>query len=186
MSYSSQTIFVDRDGVINEDSDDYIKTIEEWRPLPGSIEALATLSKHGYQIIVITNQSGIARGLLSLTDLEAMHQKLKNLVAAQGGQVQDIFYCPHGPDDHCNCRKPLPGLLEQAQQKYHIDLKASWCVGDSYRDIEAGKHVGTSVALVRTGKGERTLKAHPELLKTLPIFDNLAAFSTWILQHKDE
>lgn len=180
------TIFVDRDGVINQDSDAYVKSLDEWHPLPGSIEALATLSTHGYQVIVITNQSGIARGLLTLKDLEAMHTKLKLLVAQQGGYIQDIFYCPHGPEDNCDCRKPLPGLFIQAQKKYNINLEHSWCVGDSYRDIEAGLAVGARVVLVKTGKGERALANHPELKDALPIFEDLSAFTAWLLKHKDE
>ena len=174
------TIFVDRDGVINQDSDAFIKSMAEWHPIPGSIEALAALSQR-FNIIVITNQSGIARGLLTKTDLDAMHTELKKQVHALSGTITDILYCPHGPNDLCNCRKPKPGLLLQAQEKYTLNLENSWCIGDSYRDLEAGLAVGSQVALVRTGKGLRTLAQHPELEKTLPIFDNLNAFSTWIL-----
>ncbi len=175
------TIFVDRDGVINQDSDAFIKSLREWHPIPGSIEALAALSQH-FNVIVITNQSGIARGLLTTTDLNAMHTELKKQVCAKGGTITDILYCPHGPDDLCNCRKPKPGLLLQAQKKHMLKLKNSWCIGDSYRDLEAGLAVGTQVALVRTGKGLRTLTQHPDLEKTYPIFDDLNTFSTWILK----
>lgn len=174
------TIFVDRDGVINQDSDAYIKSLEEWHPIPGSIAALAALSQC-FNIIVITNQSGLARGLLTKTDLDAMHEDLQKKVKAQGGIITDIFYCPHGPHDACACRKPKPGLLLQAQEQYQLNLNNSWCIGDSYRDLEAGLAVGTRVALVRTGKGLRTLAQYPELEKTTPIFDDLSAFSTWIL-----
>ena len=176
----SATIFVDRDGVINQDSDDFIKSLAEWHPIPNSIEALAALSQR-FNIIVITNQSGIARGLLTTAELDAMHTELKKQVHAFGGSITDILYCPHGPNDLCTCRKPKPGLLLQAQEKYALNLKNSWCIGDSYRDLEAGLAVGTQAALVRTGKGLRTLAQHPELEKTLRIFDDLNAFSTWIL-----
>ncbi len=175
------TIFVDRDGVINQDSDAFIKSLDEWHPIPGSIEALAALSQR-FNVIIITNQSGIARGLLTTADLDAMHLDLKKQVTTLGGTITDILYCPHGPNDACICRKPMPGLLLQAQEKYALNLKNSWCIGDSYRDLEAGLAVGTQVALVRTGKGLRTLAQHPELEKSTPIFDDLNAFSTWILK----
>jgi D-glycero-D-manno-heptose 1,7-bisphosphate phosphatase len=179
VSTQALTIFVDRDGVINEDSDAFIKTLTEWQPIPGSIEALAKLSQH-FQVIVITNQSGIARGLLTQETLAAMHAQLKEKVASLGGKITDIFYCPHGPDDGCDCRKPKPGLLLQAQQRYAIDLAKSWCVGDSYRDLEAGLAVGSKVALVRTGKGLKTLAKYPKLTDTVPVFDDLRAFSASI------
>jgi D-glycero-D-manno-heptose 1,7-bisphosphate phosphatase len=183
---TNPTIFVDRDGVINEDSDAFIKSLKEWHPIPGSVEALATLSRHDYQIIVITNQSGIARGLFSIDDLTAMHNQLHQQVQAQGGTITDIFYCPHGPDDHCTCRKPLPGLFTQAQKKYNLDLKNSWYIGDSYRDLEAGQAAGTHVALVRTGKGSATLSNHAEELKNIPVFDNLQTFAMWLLANNKD
>lgn len=169
--------------MINEDSNSFIKSLNEWRPLPGSIEALVLLSQY-YQVIVITNQSGIARGLLSLDTLKAMHDQLKKDVQAHGGKIIDIFFCPHGPDDHCDCRKPKPGLLLQAQKKYPIDFTQSWCVGDSYRDLEAGRALGTHTALVLTGKGRATLAQHPDLRDSVPVFDDLHAFAKWLLKDK--
>lgn len=177
-----ETIFIDRDGVINEDSDAFIKSLKEWQTIPGSIEAIADLSKAGITIIIITNQSGLARSLLTLKDLQEIHQKLIDDVKSQGGKITDIFFCPHGPNDHCDCRKPKPGLLLQAQKKYHLNLNKSYLIGDSYRDLEAGLAAGTKVALTQTGKGETTLLNHPELIKTTAIFKNLKAFSTWILK----
>ena len=166
-------LILDRDGVINHDSDAYIKSLEEWVPIPGSIEAIAQLSKAGWTVAVATNQSGIARGYYSLQTLDAMHQSLRERVAALGGEVGLIVYCPHGPDAGCNCRKPLPGMLQNIAEHYHVDLPGLWFVGDSASDLSAAVAVDCQPVLVKTGKGERTLS------KTLPtgtlIFDDLAA-----------
>jgi len=168
-------LILDRDGVINQDSDAYIKSLEEWIPIPGSIEAIAQLSKAGWTVAVATNQSGIARGYYSLATLEAMHARLRTLVAELGGEVGHIVYCPHGPDEGCACRKPKPGMLLAIADHYHADLRGIWFVGDSKGDLEAALAVGAQPVLVRTGKGERTLEKG--VAETTLIFDDLAAIA---------
>jgi len=168
-------LILDRDGVINHDSDAYIKSLEEWIPIPGSIEAIARLSKAGWTVAVATNQSGIARGYYPLSTLEAMHARLRGLVAEQGGELGLIVHCPHGPDDSCDCRKPKPGMLQAIAEHYQVDLAGVWFVGDSTGDLDAALAVGAQPVLVRTGKGARTLdKGVPQ--GTL-VFDDLAAIA---------
>jgi len=166
-------IILDRDGVINQDSDNYVKSVDEWLPIPGSIEAIARLCSHGYTVAVATNQSGIAREYFTLDDLEAMHEKLVSLVEAAGGTIAGIFYCPHGPDDGCDCRKPKPGLIEAIERELSVSAAGCPIVGDSLRDLQAGVAVGCRPMLVKTGNGTATAE------KTLPerteIFDDLAA-----------
>lgn len=181
MPNASGVVILDRDGVINQDSDDYVKTLAEWLPYPASIQAIARLSQAGWTVAVATNQSGIARGYYSEATLDSMHAELERLVAEAGGNIAHIAYCPHGPDDGCSCRKPLPGLLEQIQHALELDsLEGSWMVGDSLRDLEAGNQKGCRPVLVRTGKGERT-EAKGEGLCNVPIFDDLATFVDWLL-----
>ncbi|WP_239482222.1 D-glycero-beta-D-manno-heptose 1,7-bisphosphate 7-phosphatase [Pseudomonas insulae] len=166
-------LILDRDGVINQDSDAYIKSVAEWIPIPGAIEAIARLSQAGWTVAVATNQSGLARGYYDVATLEAMHSRLRQLVAEQGGELGLIVYCPHGPDDGCACRKPKPGMLQQIAAHYQVSLEGIWFVGDSSGDLEAARAVDSQPVLVKTGKGERTLG------KPLPpgvlIFDDLAA-----------
>lgn len=151
-------VILDRDGVINFDSDNYIKTVDEWQPIPGSIEAIASLSKAGFDVCIATNQSGLARGYFSPKTLISMHQKMSALVNEAGGNIQMIEHCPHGPDAGCNCRKPLPGMIERILQKYpETAAESVYVVGDSLRDLEAGIAAGCKTLLVKTGKGERTL-----------------------------
>ncbi|MFT5592063.1 MAG: D-glycero-D-manno-heptose 1,7-bisphosphate phosphatase [Oceanicoccus sp.] len=150
-------IILDRDGVINYDSDDYVKSVDEWIPLPGSMEAIGKLTQAGYKIAVATNQSGIARGYFSVETLDAMHRKMAALAAVHGGNFDFIAYCPHGPNDKCDCRKPLPGLIHQIEAELNISAKNCYMVGDSLRDLEAGVTAGMKPVLVKTGKGERTL-----------------------------
>lgn len=150
-------IILDRDGVINQDSRQYIKHRDEWIPLPGAIEAVARLSQAGYDVAIATNQSGIARGLTPQAELDAMHERMTSLVNAAGGQLAHIAYCPHGPDDDCHCRKPLPGMLFHiAQVLGYTQLDDVWMVGDSLRDLQAGEAAGTRLALVLTGNGGDT------------------------------
>lgn len=171
-------IILDRDGVINEDSDEYIKSLDEWIPIEGSLDAMAKLYHAGYRIIVLTNQSGIARGYFSLETLNAMHDKLQALLGKRGAKVEAIFYCPHGPNDTCDCRKPKPGLFHQAAKTFALDLNGVLAVGDSWRDIEAAQAAGASPVLVKTGKGQQTASKHKQdlLESEVPIFDNLASF----------
>lgn len=173
-------IILDRDGVINEDSDAFVKSLNEWIPLPGSINAIARLSKAGWTVAVATNQSGLGRGYFSEATLQAMHQRLTLLVAEQGGKVDLIRYCPHTPDAGCDCRKPRSGLFLQIAEHFGLSLHQVPTVGDSLRDLEAGVAVGCRAFLVRTGKGAQTER------KTLPegtlIFDNLAAVVDHLLE----
>lgn len=166
-------LILDRDGVINHDSDAYIKSLEEWIPIAGAIEAIAQLSKAGWTVAVATNQSGIARGYYSLDTLEAMHTRLRELVTEQGGELGLVVYCPHGPDEGCACRKPKPGMLEAIAAHYQAELPGVWFVGDSKGDLEAALAVGAQPVLVKTGKGERTLSKG--VAASTLIFDDLAA-----------
>lgn len=177
----SRLVILDRDGVINRDSDHYIKSLDEWHPYPSAIEAIARLSRHGWAVTVATNQSGIARGYSDEAALEIMHHDLKRRVAEAGGKIAHIAYCPHGPDDRCACRKPLPGLLVEIGQALGLEtLKGSWMVGDSLRDLQAGRAMGCRSVLVKTGKGQRTLTKGEGLDDAL-IFDDLARFVDWLL-----
>lgn len=169
-------VILDRDGVINHDSDAYIKSLAEFIPYPSSITAIARLTQAGYTVAVATNQSGIARGYYDEKTLSAMHQRMCELVEAEGGRIAHIAYCPHGPDDQCHCRKPLPGLLTGIQQQLHFSsLEGSWMVGDSLRDLQAGEAVGCRSVLVKTGKGEKTLAKGIGLEHAL-IYADLATF----------
>lgn len=172
-------LILDRDGVINHDSDAYIKSLDEWVPLPGAVEAIARLSKAGWTVAVATNQSGLARGYYDEATLQAMHARLRQLVTEQGGELGLIVHCPHGPDDGCSCRKPSPGMLEQIAEHYGIALKGVWFVGDSSGDLSAAQAVDCQPVLVKTGKGERTL-AKPLPAGTL-VFDDLAAVADQLL-----
>lgn len=172
-------VILDRDGTINVDSDTFIKSPEEWLPLPGSLEAIALLNRHGYKVVVISNQSGVARGLFDLVTLEAMHDKMRQMATAAGGKIEAIYFCPHGPDDDCSCRKPKPGLFEAFARDKQIDLKDVYSIGDSLRDIEASLAVGARPILVKTGKGQKTALNTPEL--HLPIFENLYDAATHIV-----
>ncbi|MBS0286493.1 MAG: D-glycero-beta-D-manno-heptose 1,7-bisphosphate 7-phosphatase [Proteobacteria bacterium] len=170
-------IILDRDGVINQDSDDFIKSPEEWLPIPGSLEAIALLNKLGFTVSVATNQSGVARQLFTLDTLSKIHQKMHDTLQAVGGKIDSIFYCPHGPDDNCDCRKPKPGLLLQIAKHYQISLKGIMVVGDSFRDLVAAQSVDAKPLLVKTGKGERTLAKHAEELKEIVVFPDLLSLA---------
>ncbi|WP_372875088.1 D-glycero-beta-D-manno-heptose 1,7-bisphosphate 7-phosphatase [Pseudomonas sp.] len=172
-------LILDRDGVINHDSDAYIKTLDEWIPLPGAVEAIARLSKAGWTVAVATNQSGLARGYYDQAALDAMHARLRQLVAEQGGELGLIVHCPHGPDDGCDCRKPKPGMLRQIAAHYGVSLAGVWFVGDSGRDLKAALAVGCQPVLVKTGKGLLTL-AQPLPAGTL-VFDDLAAVASQLI-----
>ncbi len=164
-------VLLDRDGVINEDSDDYIKSPLEWEPIPGSLEAIGLLAQRGFGVVVITNQSGVARGLFSLDVLGQIHAKMQRAIEAHGGRLEGIYYCPHGPEDFCGCRKPKPGMFNQAAKDLGLNLAGIPAVGDSYRDLEAARSAGASPMLVQTGKGMRTLARYPD--PNAPVFSNL-------------
>lgn len=176
-----KVVILDRDGVINRDSDEFVKNAEEWVPLPGSLEAIARLYHAGYRVAVATNQSGLARGLFSIDDLNAMHRKMHRELALHGAQIEAVFFCPHGPDSGCDCRKPRPGLLTEIGDRLQVDLKEVPCVGDSYRDVLAAKRVGAMPILVRTGKGERTLKERKADLDSIPVYADLSAVADTLL-----
>jgi len=173
-------VILDRDGVINYDSDNYIRSVDEWVPIPGSLEAIARLNRAGYTVAVATNQSGIARGYYDESEMHAMHEKMAKLLLPLGGKVDMIAYCPHGPDDACDCRKPLPGLLKQIAAHYACSLEGVPVVGDSLRDLESGLAVGARPFLVRSGKGERTI-ASGKFPEGIPVFADLAEFvDAWL------
>lgn len=169
-------IVLDRDGVINEDSDEYIKSPEEWKPVPGSVEAIASLTQAGYSVIVFTNQSGLARGLFDITTLHAIHNKMHQVINKAGGRIDAVLFCPHAPGDSCNCRKPKPGMLHSIMERLNVDLTGVPVVGDSLRDLQAAMTVGAAPVLVKTGKGERTREANPGLEDHIPVYENLAAY----------
>jgi D-glycero-D-manno-heptose 1,7-bisphosphate phosphatase len=146
-------VILDRDGVINEDSDAFVKSLAEWHPLPGSIDAIARLSKSGFSVVVATNQSGLGRGIFTLDDLEAMHEHMNALVQDAGGEIAGIFYCPHTPEDDCECRKPKAGLIDAIERELGESPRGAWLIGDSQRDLEAGLARGCVPVLVLTGKG---------------------------------
>jgi D-glycero-D-manno-heptose 1,7-bisphosphate phosphatase len=172
-------IILDRDGVINFDSDEYIKSPEEWLPIPGSPEAIAHLTRAGYTVVVASNQSGVGRGLFDFQTLRRIHEKMQQEVAQAGGNIAAIFFCPHTPDDHCDCRKPKPGLFKQITQQFHCDLHGVYAVGDSLRDVEAARAVGALPILVRTGKGSRI--SQQDVPGDVPVYENLDAFVSALL-----
>jgi len=176
-------IILDRDGVINHDSDHYIKSREEWIPIPGSLEAISLLNKHGYIVAIATNQSGIARGYYSEATLADMHQKMIDLLKPLNGKIDGIFYCPHGPDDNCDCRKPKPGLYLQIARQFNTTLNGVIVVGDSYRDLEAALAVNANPVLVKTGKGLRTFRRYGKALRGhgIPVFDDLRSVINTLL-----
>jgi len=176
-------IILDRDGVINEDSDDYIKSPDEWVPIPGSLEAISRLNQAGARVVVASNQSGLARGLYDIETLDRIHAKMHRHLAAVGGVVEAVFFCPHGPDDGCQCRKPRPGLLREIEARLKVTLRTAVCVGDSLRDLEAARAVGATPVLVRTGKGERTLR-DGRGLEGVAVYDDLAGFAEAFLQQE--
>jgi D-glycero-D-manno-heptose 1,7-bisphosphate phosphatase len=147
---------LDRDGVINQDSDQFIKSPEEWKPLPGSLEAIARLTQAGYRVVVATNQSGIARGLFDMPTLNAIHEKMHKAVALAGGKIDAVFFCPHAAADNCHCRKPKSGMVEEIAARYNVNLHGVASIGDSLRDLEAAAKLGAQPILVLTGKGLKT------------------------------
>lgn len=174
-------VILDRDGVINEDSDAYIKTPDEWQAVPGSLAAIARLSRAGWRVVVASNQSGLARGYFSMDTLNAIHAKMRRELAQAGGHLDAIFVCPHGPDDGCRCRKPAPGLFEDIARRYDVNLAGVPTVGDSLRDLQAAVQLGCKPWLVRTGKGLRTLEKGG-LPAGTEVRDNLAAIvDEWLM-----
>jgi D-glycero-D-manno-heptose 1,7-bisphosphate phosphatase len=174
-------IILDRDGVINHDSDDFIKSPDEWIPIPGSLEAIARLNQAGYRVVVSTNQSGIARGLFNILALNAIHQKLHTSAQLVGARIDAVFFCPHAADDNCDCRKPKPGMMQEIASRFDVSLKGVPTVGDSLRDLQAGFVSGCTPYLVTTGKGEKTL-AKGGLPPGTTVHANLAAVVSHLLK----
>lgn len=172
-------VILDRDGVINEDSPDYIKSPEEWIPVDGSVEAIAALTRAGVAVYIATNQAGVPRGKLTLTSLKSVHRKMLSQISAAGGEIKEIACCLHHPNDGCECRKPKPGMLLGLAQRHELDLSGGYFVGDSTKDLEAARAAGCRGILVLTGNGQTTLRENPEHQN---VFSDLAAFVQHLLQ----
>lgn len=181
-------VILDRDGVINKDSSSFIKSPEEWIPIKGSLEAIARLSQAGYEVVIITNQSGVGRGLFSADMLTQIHVRMIDYVHQHGGKIQSVLFCPHHPDDDCQCRKPLAGLYRELSDRLNINFSGVYSVGDSIRDLLAAQKAGAKPVLVKTGNGRKSLKtittdAQIELDGTL-VFDSLASFTDALLKEE--
>ena len=179
-------IILDRDGVINHDSPDYIKAPEEWQALPGSLEAIAQLCRADFRVVVATNQAGVARGVFNLETLNRIHRKMVKSIREKGGRLESIFFCPHGPDDACSCRKPKPGLFLEISQRLGVPLDGVPAVGDSLRDLEAASSAGARPILLQTGNGRETrsrLLGMPssDPLRETPVYPDLKAFTEALL-----
>lgn len=177
-------VILDRDGTINADSDEFIKSPDEWQPLPGALEAIARLNHAGWHVVVASNQSGLGRGLFDVATLNAIHAKMHKALAAFGGRIDAVFYCPHSPDEGCNCRKPLPGLFEQIGERLGVDLRQVPVVGDTVRDLQAGAAAGCAPHLVLTGKAE-ALAGRPlpaEFPAGTQVHADLGAFADWLVR----
>lgn len=172
-------VLLDRDGVINEDSVGYIKSTDEWEPIPGSLEAIALFKQSGFKVIVITNQSGIGRGLYDEEAMIQIHHKMNKMVKEKGGTIEKIYYCPHDPDLNCSCRKPKPGMFKTFSKEYNRSLSDLYYVGDKLADTQAAEAAGAKPILVKTGKGQETLLNNPEI--SVPIFKNLYEATKFIL-----
>jgi D-glycero-D-manno-heptose 1,7-bisphosphate phosphatase len=182
---NKKLVVLDRDGVINVDSDAFIKSPDEWVAIPGSLEAIARLNQAGYRVAIASNQSGIGRGLFDMAALNAMHEKMNRAAATVGGRIDAVFFCPHTQEDECECRKPKPGMLQQIVERFEIDPADTPMVGDSLRDLQAGAALGFALHLVLTGKGRKTLAAG-----TLPpntkVHDDLRTFALdFLAAHHD-
>ena len=169
-------VILDRDGTINHDSDQYIKSPQEWRPIDGSLEAIARLTQAGYRVVVATNQSGLARGLFTTQTLFAIHDAMQRALGRIGGRIDAFFFCPHAPDSGCDCRKPQPGMLLEVARRFNVSLKDTYMVGDSRKDLEAAVAAGARPVLVLTGKG-RKVRDEGNLPAGAQVFADLAAFA---------
>lgn len=181
-------VIIDRDGTINEDRDDYVKSVHEWAPIPGSLEAIARLNQAGWQVVVATNQSGLGRGLFDMGALNAMHAKMNRALALQGARVDAIFFCPHTPEDECACRKPAPGLFHDIARRFDVDLKGVPAVGNLPHDVLAAQAVGCEPHLLRSGKGARLKQQQiSELQSRVPnlrLHDHLSGFADFLLHRE--
>jgi D-glycero-D-manno-heptose 1,7-bisphosphate phosphatase len=180
---AAKLIVLDRDGVINHDSEQFIKSPDEWRPIPGSLEAIARLHHAGFRVVVATNQSGVGRGLYDMATLNAIHEKMHKAVAQAGGRLDAVFFCPHTADARCECRKPRAGMLQEIGVRFSVDMAGVPCVGDGLRDLQAADTVGAQPMLVLTGKGERTLR-EGGFPKNTVIFPDLAFAASALLANE--
>jgi D-glycero-D-manno-heptose 1,7-bisphosphate phosphatase len=180
-----KVLILDRDGVINHDSDQYIKSPAEWKPVKGSIEAIARLTQAGWRIVIATNQSGIARGLFDMSTLNSIHDVMHRMVIQAGGRIEAIFFCPHAADAHCDCRKPKPGMLQAIQRRLNVPLAGVPFVGDSLKDLQAAVAAGARPVLVLTGKGRKTREAGV-LPEGTEIFADLAVFAGHLVEQRAE
>lgn len=178
---AGRLVLIDRDGVVNEDSDDYVKSVAEWRPIPGSLEAIARLCAAGFTVAVVTNQSGVARGLFDCDTLDAVHAEMRRRVEAAGGRLAGVFVCPHGPDEGCACRKPAPGLLQEAARALGLPLEGAVFVGDKPADLEAARRAGCDFVLVRTGKGAAAVR-DGRVPDSATVLDDLAAAADHLIR----
>ena len=168
-------VILDRDGVINHDSDRHVRSPDEWEAIPGSLDAIARLNRGGFRVVVASNQSGLRRKLFDIETLNAIHEKMHRQLAEVGGMIDAVFFCPCLPREQCDCRKPSPGMLVEISKRLRIGLDGVPCVGDSARDLEAARAVGARPMLVRTGKGMRTIESGDGVAEDVEIFDDLAA-----------
>ena len=179
-------IILAHDGVINHGSDEYIKSVDEWEPIPGSLQAMGRLFQAGYTLVIVTNQSGIARGFYDIETLHAMHSKMGRMLEQYGGHVDAVFFCPHGPKDDCDCRKPKDGMFQEIIKRYQCDLKNVPAIGDTLRDLQAAKSAGAEPILVKTGKGETTIASTGfSELEGVAVYNNLAEFADAVLMESD-
>ena len=179
-------IILDRDGVINEDSDDYTKSPEEWIPIPGSLDAIARLNHAGYAVAIASNQSGIARGYFTLESLAAMSLKMNEMLSQRGGRIDAMVFCPHGPKDGCDCRKPKPGMLIEIGNRFKTSLENVLFVGDNINDIKAAQAAGVKPVLVKTGKGEQTIAELAEdEFNHIDVYDDLDDVVSSLLEDHD-
>ncbi|HET9679057.1 MAG TPA: D-glycero-beta-D-manno-heptose 1,7-bisphosphate 7-phosphatase [Gammaproteobacteria bacterium] len=176
---NKKLLILDRDGVINQDRDDYVKSADEWQAIPGALQAMARARQAGWIVTIASNQSGLGRGLFDEAALHAMHEKMRQGIEVFDGRIDSIFYCPHSPDDNCDCRKPKPGLLHQIARHYGSDLTHAVFIGDSLKDIQTAQAVNAKPVLVRTGKGAKTESLLSD--NTVPVFDDLPAAITHLL-----
>lgn len=179
--YAQRLVVLDRDGVINVDSEDYIKSAQEWRAIPGSLEAIARLNHAGWRVVIASNQSGIGRGLFDFEALGAIHDKMQRQLSELGGRIDGIFFCPHTPEDGCSCRKPAPGMLKDISRRLQVDLRGVPVIGDSLRDLEAATAAGAMPILVRTGNGRTSEAKVRAALPEVKIHDDLAAAVAMLL-----
>ena len=183
---SLKLVILDRDGTINEDRDDFVKSPDEWVPLPGSLEAISRLNHAGWHTVLATNQSGLGRGLFDMASMNAIQLKMNQALAQQGGRIDAVFFCPHAPEDGCDCRKPLPGMMRQIAERFGVSLENTPMVGDNLRDMQAGAAAGCPTHLVLTGKSAGLAgESLANLLDAVPgtcVHNDLSAFADWLIR----